>query len=352
LLPRFTAAEDPLWLRALDLGLAGLLLAFGIAMSAAFLGRSYLDLHWTWEAAHTFPEPLRPTAEWLSARISEERAGLLVRERNFFGCFSVRFHETPAGRFHTLVHGTTTHGLQCVSPIERRREALTYFHPKGPVGQIFKARRARAKPLRVAVLGVGAGTLAACLEPGWEATFYDIDPAVVRVARNRAYFTLLPDCEARGVQLAVNLGDGRKQIEKAPDSGYDLIFMDAFTSDAVPVHLLTREAIQTYLAKLAPDGLVVVNISNRYLNLASVLGNACAALGLDGRMASGPADAALNMYACTWVVLGRDQESLDYFGRFETLTGAPTWEALPTDPAVGVWTDDRTNLLAVFNWSR
>src|SRR5262249_6020664 len=156
--------------------------------------------------------------------------------------------------------------------------------------------KARGRKLRIAVLGMGTGTLAAYAEPGWEMTYYEIDPAVRMMASDTdAYFTYLTDARKRGVKIETILGDGRLQLQKAPEQCYDLLFMDAFTSDAVPVHLMTREAVQMYLTKLAPGGIIVINIANRYLNFSAVLGNLADSTGLQALRGSGEEDLKIDM---------------------------------------------------------
>jgi SAM-dependent methyltransferase len=291
------------------------------------------------------PNAVRPWANALAKYLPKETR-IVYRERNFFGTFTVN---SSQGRYYQLNHGTTTHGTQ---DRQNPSEPLTYFHRTGAVGQVFESVGARCtdRPLRVAVLGVGTGTLAAYTRPGWELTLYEIDPAVVRVARDPRYFTFLTDAQARGVKIDVVLGDGRLQLQNAPDAAFDLLFMDAFTSDAVPLHLLTREALQIYLRKLAPGGLVVVNIANRYITLNPALGNLAADLGLEGRAQSGDGDDALMKFPSAWVILARRLE--DFGDLLDKKDGEYGWEPLERDPKVDVWTDDYSNLLRVFQWQQ
>lgn len=359
LMPRFGRSVPGL-LRKLDFSLAGLLFVFGIVMAGFFLGTSYLNAKQADEilaklpADDSLPEWAVNFKKRMRGYLANSDANLMVRERNFFGCFKVTRMDWLDGseEFHTMLHGTTTHGMQCYYPEERRAEPLTYFHRKGPIGKLFESVYAREKNQRVCVLGVGTGTLGAYMKSGWDLTLYEIDPAVVRVAFDQRYFTYLPDAEARGAKVKVDLGDGRLQIAKAPDQAYDMIFMDAFTSDAVPVHLLTKEAFEIYLKKLAPGGLIVVNISNRYLDFEAVLGNLAEDLKLKARYSYGSSDKSLDMYGCSWVVMARDDASFGTLLDFTDDEGATKWKPLPTDPDLGVWTDDYSNLLAVFRWNR
>ena len=177
--------------------------------------------------------------------------------------------QDPTDDYNLLYHGTTLHGAQSLSP-SRRREPLTYYHRTGPLGQVFTTFSRKSSKSRVAIIGLGTGTMACYGEPGQNWTFYEIDPAVERIARDKRYFTFLRDSPAK---VEVVLGDARLSLAKAPDHQYDLIVLDAFSSDAIPVHLITREALKLYLSKLADHGILAFHISNRYLNLKPVLGD-------------------------------------------------------------------------------
>jgi hypothetical protein len=266
------------------------------------------------------------------------------RERSFFGQLSVQRDST--GEYRWLLHGTTLHGWQSLDPA-RRGEPLAYFHRTGPVGQLFAAASRRpAPPRRIGVSGLGIGAMAAYAEPGQAWTFYEIDPAIARVAQDPAYFTYLPDCRARGVDLQVVLGDARLRLAEPGQGPYDMLFLDAFSSDAVPVHLLSYEALQLYLSRLNPDGLLIYNISNRYLDLEGVLANQAARAGLTG-----------------YVQFDTDVKGEDKHGKtpakFVVLSRQPSipgvsddgrWRPLAQRPEVGLWTDDYCNLLGVFRW--
>jgi hypothetical protein len=222
---------------------------------------------------------------------------------------------------------------------------------------LFRVINDRNRPQRVCVLGVGTGTLAAYMKNDWELMLYEIDPAVERVALDDRYFTYISDARKRGAKVDITLGDGRLKIAEAPDGGYDMIFMDAFTSDAVPVHLMTKEAFEIYLKKLAPDGVIAVNISNRYLDFEPVMRNLAAKLNLTGRIGHGWEDKNVDMYGCSWVFLTRREDALgkldDYVNdwvRWHKLK--PEDDDIDKDAAVGVWTDDYSNLLKVFKWKR
>ena len=178
----------------------------------------------------------------------------------------------------TLVSGNTVHGVQDLSPA-LRHEPLSYYHRRSPIGELMTAWQGRPQRGRIGVVGLGAGTLAAYAEPGEHWTFFEIDPVVVDLARDRGLFTFLAD--ARG-EVDIVLGDGRLSLASIPDGTFGLLVFDAFSSDAVPVHLLTREAIALDLRKLAPGGLLAFHVSNRHLDLQRVLAGGATAAGLVG----------------------------------------------------------------------
>ncbi len=190
---------------------------------------------------------------------------VLYQHRDYFGVLRVTL--AVSGDYHRLIHGHTLHGQQSLDPA-RRHEPLTYYNHSGPIGQVFDESRTRLAGANIAVIGLGAGTLACYAEPGQRWTFYEIDPAVERVARRPDYFTFLEDCRASS--LEVILGDARLRLRDAPEHGYALIVLDAFSSDAIPSHLLTREARELYQRKLATGGMIAFHISNSFLDLAPV----------------------------------------------------------------------------------
>ena len=188
----------------------------------------------------------------------------LHMERNFFGV--IRVTRSPDGKFMRLIHGTTLHGQQRLDEPGRPRP-MTYYHEKGPVGQVFAALPVK-DGRKVAVVGLGTGAVAHYARSGEAWTFYEIDPAVVRVAHDQRYFRFLSEC--RGT-CDVVLGDARRQLTKALDGSFDVIILDGFCSDAIPVHLLTREAIRLYVQKLAPGGVILMHVSNNHLDLPPLI---------------------------------------------------------------------------------
>ena len=196
---------------------------------------------------------------------------VIVRERNFFG---VRTIEQPSSTTRSLVHGTTLHGNQV------RAAGLplptTYYHPASPIAQLISGAPPEMTQ-RTAVIGLGTGTMAAHSRPGERWTFYEIDPAIARVASDPRYFTYLRDAPG---STDIVLGDARLSLQDARDGTYGLIVADAFSSDAIPTHLITREALALYFRKLTETGTLAFHVSNRYLDLKPVLGNLAREAGL------------------------------------------------------------------------
>ncbi len=263
------------------------------------------------------------------------------RERSFYGQLCVQQDST--GEYRWLLHGTTLHGWQSLDPA-RRDEPLTYFHRTGPVGQLFALRNQVSPPRTVGVAGLGIGSMASYARAGQAWTFWEIDPAVVRLADNPRFFTYLADCRARGVDLHLVLGDARLQIQEAPDHSFDLLFLDAFSSDSVPIHLITFDALKLYLEKLKPGGWLVYNVSNRYLDLEPVLANQAEQAGLTGWVqydTDVEGEDKRGKTRSTFVVLARPSAGLD-------LARDSRWRTLRPRPEIGTWTDEFSNLLGVF----
>jgi len=270
-----------------------------------------------------------------------KRDGTILATRSFFGAYRVSEINVSSGSYHTLTHGSTLHGAQFRDP-EQRREPLTYYLREGPLGQIFASMSAPAAHRRVAFVGLGSGSAAAYGSRGDRWTFYEIDPGIERIARDTAYFTYLSDSPA---DLQVVLGDARLSLRSAPDSSFDLIALDAFTSDAVPTHLLTLEALDLYLSKLAPRGMITYHVSNRYLDLESVVHGLARRRGLHAWVGNGPRrrPRRYDQYS-TWVVLARNEEDLGM------LVADDRWKPLRAAKPVRVWTDDYSSVLSVMSW--
>ena len=325
MMPAISWIKDRRMEKALVFGLVTLLcygyvtrpLRFGLAVGAFMLASVYFD------------------------DLSQDQVQLLYQKRSFFGVLKVQYY--PDEGAYTLMHGTTLHGEQIRIPGEKS-EPLTYYHTTGPIGQVFaEFSGPRAKP-HVGLIGLGSGTLASYGEPGQHFTFYDIDPVVRGIACNPEYFTYLRDCQA---SWEIVLGDARLKLSEADDKKYGILVIDAFSSDAIPIHLITRKALELYFRKLSDDGVLAVHISNRHLDLQPVLGNLKQELGLVGlRQYDRDAERrpVPGISISDWVVLARRREDL---GR---LADDKRWEPLEIDPKVGLWTDDYSNLLSVFMW--
>lgn len=271
---------------------------------------------------------------------AETQTRTLHVERNFFGPLSVKLDRLGATR--NLYHGNTIHGRQFVNPI-LHGEPLSYFHREGPLGQIFDAFNSNSASSNVAIIGLGAGAMACYARPDQQWTFYEINPAVIRIAQNTEYFTYLQKSNARSTRIV--LGDARLQLQNAPDHHYGLIVLDAFNSDAIPVHLLTREAIDLYTSKLAPGGMLAFHISNRSLRLDRVLADLSQHIGARSlSLADGEFDPVRGKDPSEWLVMARDSPAL------ELLAQTRRWRALEGRADSAAWTDDFSNILRVFRW--
>ncbi len=267
-------------------------------------------------------------------------------ERSYFGVY--RVSETAAGDYRVLMHGTTLHGAERIrtpggDPVAEPLPA-TYYHPKSPMARTVDLVRARltedgAKG-RFGVVGLGTGSLACFAKPGESWRFFEIDPVIVEIARDPERFNFISKCQPN---LDVVLGDARLTIGKEPKGSYDLIIIDAFSSDAVPVHLLTAEAIRLYADRLTPKGVVLLHISNRYLDLDSVLSATLPLVpGLKGLILED--NEADGSYASTSSTVGIFSRSDEVLAPFRALDMA---EDLPLTAMRG-WTDDFSDILAPF----
>jgi len=277
-----------------------------------------------------------------AATLHDDR--VLHQERTFFGVLKVE--QSQEGNWHTLLHGATNHGKQSLDST-RRDEPLTYYHRTGPIGQAFATWKGPHTKTRIAVVGLGTGTLASYIGSGQSLRFYEIDPAIVRIAQASRYFTYYEAAQQRGADLQVVLGDARLKLAEVPDHRYDLIVLDAFSSDAIPVHLVTREAMMMYLLKLTDNGILALHISNRYLGLEPMLGNLARDLSLAAlKQFDDESDEKFSGKSSSdWVLLARRTEA------FGSLVHDSRWKPLKQDLRVGVWTDDFSNVLSVFDWT-
>ena len=270
--------------------------------------------------------------------IKPDFANNIYQVRNFFGVKRVLSN----GTFHSLYHGTILHGIENVTG--NRDEPLSYYNPNSPVGRVFAEFMGARQKKDVAVVGLGTGSIAAYGKPGQSFTFYEIDPQVIQIAENPQLFDYLTDCKAK---LNVIQGDARLELAKAPPASYDLIFLDAFSSDSIPVHLLTTQAIEMYVSKLKPGGILAFHTSNRYLDLPPVLSRAAKFEHLKSIYLSmdlvSDAEVARGWTVSRWQLMAR---SYDDFG---SLSHQLMWQHMDTPPDGPVWTDDFSNLLNAFS---
>jgi hypothetical protein len=262
-----------------------------------------------------------------------------ARTRSYFGIYTVR---DKAGQLRTLTHGTTLHGQQSTDPA-RVREPMTYYGPGSGIGiALGQAQALFGKGARIGVVGLGTGTLACYNRPGETWRFYEIDPAVLHYSRNGT-FTYLSHCTP---DAKVEIGDARIVLANAAPGSLDLLAVDAFSSDAIPLHLMTDEAMGVYLRALSPRGLLLVHISNRYIELEPVLSAVAKRRGLAAAVRDDhPVDRAY-LTGSSWVALSRDRAALDALAKARN--DAPWRPLLP--PAERVWTDDHASILPYVRW--
>jgi hypothetical protein len=260
----------------------------------------------------------------------------LYVSRTFFGVYRVT--KDSANQYHTLYHGTTLHGTQAVDPA-KQREPIAYYSRQGPVGQLFAGLPDVAARRDIAVVGLGVGTIANYRTPGQQWTYYEIDPEIERIARTDAYFTNLRIC---GDGCRVVLGDARLSLTRAREHGYGLLIVDAFSSDAIPVHLMTSEALGLYLSRLAPGGALAFHITNRHLTLAPVVARLALDHGLavlwQRHTASQP-----GQLSSEWMVMARKAAD------FGSLASDSRWSTPPVPQSTPLWTDDFSNILSVLS---
>ena len=267
--------------------------------------------------------------------------GRVETVRSFFGVHKIVV--TPNGQYHVLMHGTTIHGAERFknndgTPATGRPEPITYYHKDGGIGQAITAIRERkGAPLRVAVIGLGSGTLTCASEPGEDWKFFEIDQSMVDTARDPKYFTYIQKCEPN---LKPVIGDARLTFAREPDGIYDLIIVDAYSSDAIPIHLATEEAMAIYKQKLAPQGAVLMHVSNRHLELASVVVGIADANDMKSWVYSEDSGRDNEYIFSTSVVVSAREEA-----DVGKLASSDVWAETEADENQRVWTDDYSNVL-------
>jgi spermidine synthase len=274
----------------------------------------------------------------LQVRVNSENA--IVQVRSFYGTLRVTEESTEeAGMFRTLVHGNIQHGTQFFGSDEFRADPTTYYTHNSGIGLALDlCCKGRAR--RVGAVGLGAGTLAAYGQPGDVFRFYEIDSRVETIANN--VFTYLRESKAK---IEIARGDARLSMEAEPPQRYDVIAVDAFSGDAIPVHLLTAEAIQLYQRHLQPGGIVAFHISNQYLDLAPVVQAQAEHAGLRAVIISTPDDTDTGAYSADWVLVTANEEFLAI-----PVVSEASAEITPR-PDLRLWTDDYSSLLPILNFN-
>ena len=337
--PRFTRRQFAL----MGLGLAGALACLALAHGggpkahlALLLIAPILAAFWMRGSAPVFLVLTVVLA--LAAHALAPRENLLVAERDFFGALRLTRVNVPGlGETRLLAHGTTLHGAQAQNPADRCRP-LVYYAPTTPIGQVFSAVQARTQTARIGVIGMGAGTVANYVRSGDSLRFFEIDPQVVAMATDPRRFTYIHGCADGPVDWVV--GDARLTLAREPAGEFDLLLVDAFSSDSVPAHLLTVEAMRSYLAHIKPDGVVVMHLTNRNLELMSpvaAIAKAAGGFALEQRYRPPPGFTPFADSREDAILIARDSSALTAF------EVGPHWTPAQ-DHGVRVWTDDYTNL--------
>lgn len=261
---------------------------------------------------------------------------IIFSGRSFYGVHRVVDLTNPPLR--ELVHGNTTHGIESLDPA-LTNVPLTYYSTQGPIGDLFHELNHPLYLAPVGLVGMGVGSLAAYGNAGQSMDYFEIDPVVIWLARDSGLFHFVPDCKAK---LTIIEGDGRLSLATEPDQRYGLLVFDAFTSDSIPMHLLTEDAISLYLRKLRPHGIMAFHISNRYIDLAPILAADARDLGLtireDQDETIDPDLIKQGVRPSDWVVMAREMEDLP--------KPIQAW-SIPS-PAKKGWTDDFSNLISAF----
>jgi SAM-dependent methyltransferase len=285
---------------------------------------------------------------FLAFNLHDLSSHTLYQERTFFGVLAVKKNiltneQNQPESYHELLHGTTIHGAQRLSA-NLSKIPLTYYSRQGPIGQLFKEYDAINQNWSIGVVGLGAGALVCYAKNRQNWTLYEIDPLVVEIARNPAYFTYLELC---GDDTVIRIGDGRLSLAAEPDQKFDLLVMDAFSSDSVPTHLLTQEALELYFNKLKPNGLLAFHITNRHLALKKVLSIHAEHLHVAALIQEfKPLQTIPLVGATDWVVMAIKPETLNPL----SLSPLGDWQKMPLYFDMKPWTDDFTNIFSI--WKR
>lgn len=310
LLALIVTVEEPgkTWMQSMA-SISGIALLLGVVGLSAFLGRTVFDA----------------------------LKDYTLVQRNFYGTLRVRQGNVgDYDGYKSVLHGSINHGEQWTHP-SRRREMLSYYCPQSGVGHVM-ALHPKGQPWKYGVIGLGAGTMAAFAEKGDTVIFYEINPLVPKLADTE--FTYLPDARTRGVDVQVKLGDGRLTLEREPAQNFDVLMMDAFSGDSIPVHLMTKEAFDLYFRNLKQDGVIVVHISNKYLDLEPVIEGIVRSTGKAAWVMEADDDEEETCYGTTYVLVAN---SANVFQNQEFVTGRPA----KAKAGVGLWTDAYSNLFRI-----
>jgi hypothetical protein len=270
----------------------------------------------------------------------------LYQARSFFGVLAVREsvlvnEQNQQETYHELFHGTTKHGAQRLSAAESKTP-LTYYSRPGPMGQLFKEYDGQDQNWNIGVVGLGAGALTCYAKDQQQWTLYEIDPLVVDIASNPLYFSYLSQCSQHAV---MKVGDARLSLANEPDGKFDLIVMDAFSSDSVPTHLLTEEALTLYFKKLKPTGMVAFHITNRHLLLKKVLSIHAEHMQVAALLQEFKPQQDIPLVVATdWVVLAKDPKTLEPL----SVSRLGSWQKMPLYFDMPPWTDDFTNIISIW----
>jgi hypothetical protein len=278
------------------------------------------------------------TAVW---RVQDSLGYVIEISRNFYGVLRVRDYaaDQPAQHERVMIHGRILHGQQFLAP-ERRRQPTSYYTENSGVGRLLRALADR--PLQVGAVGLGAGTIATYGRPGDHYRFYEIDPAIAAAARR--HFSFIADSAAT---VELRIGDGRLLLQAEAPGVLDVLVVDAFSGDAIPTHLLTREALALYRQRMRPGGVIALHLSNSHLDLRGVVGQAAAELGLQLAYVADPGIAGdVASSASDWVLLAEDRSVLDL------PLIAQAAKPLPPGRGVRAWTDDYSNIVRVMSFGR
>ncbi len=307
---------------------------YELPVSMFFVAALALRLNWSsgWSARLLWSVATVAMVAVIGAQIQAYHTNVRIVTRNFYG--ALRLMESPT--VQTLYHGTVKHGSEFLAP-ERRMWPTTYYGEPSGVG--LALRFCCDGPKHVGVVGLGAGTVSAYGQPGDRFRFYEINPTVISLAQKE--FAFLRESRAH---VDIELGDARLTLEAEAPQGFDVLVLDAFSGDAIPVHLLTKEAFALYLRHLKPSGIIAVHVSNQYLDLAPVVAQLAAFYGYSAIAIRSPKDVARDLSSATWVLVTRNR---DFLGRAEIVNAA---EAIPPSPGLRLWTDDYNNLLQVMRW--